>query len=148
MAGAGAAGAALVAGGSAARAGRTLQDETSTRAAAIATRTIGSRWIGLASGIIVPVSMPGRAPRSHPFLIGCAGCRGRTVSPIGTDGTRGVHALREWLGRYASLMPLRDRVELLSPPILLEKFARYALTRHKRDLPADDPAGQTRSSCA
>jgi len=62
------------------------------------------------------------------------------VSEARKDISGGVHALRDWLGRYASLMPLRDRVALLSPPILLEKFAGYALARHKRDLPSDDPA--------
>ncbi|HEY8090761.1 MAG TPA: lysophospholipid acyltransferase family protein [Polyangiaceae bacterium] len=34
---------------------------------------------------------------------------------------------------------MRDRIELLSPPILLEKFARYALAGHKREVVADDP---------
>ncbi len=37
-------------------------------------------------------------------------------------------------------MPLRDRIELLSPPLLVEKFVRYGLTRRKRDLAADDPS--------
>lgn len=46
----------------------------------------------------------------------------------------------EWLRRADGLVPVGDRVELLCPPILVEKFARYALTRRKRDLPADDPS--------
>jgi 1-acyl-sn-glycerol-3-phosphate acyltransferase len=46
----------------------------------------------------------------------------------------------EWLRRAGALVPVADRIELLSPPILVEKFARYALTRHKRDVPSDDPA--------
>jgi 1-acyl-sn-glycerol-3-phosphate acyltransferase len=52
------------------------------------------------------------------------------------SSTAGV---REWLRRASSLVPLRDRIELLSPPILVEKFARYALAGRKRDVAADDP---------
>jgi 1-acyl-sn-glycerol-3-phosphate acyltransferase len=44
-----------------------------------------------------------------------------------------------WCRRASTLIPLRDRVALLSPPILLSKFIRYALSAHKRDAPADDP---------
>lgn len=46
----------------------------------------------------------------------------------------------EWLRRASQLVPLADRIELLTPPILVGKFTRYALTRHKRDVPSDDPA--------
>lgn len=53
------------------------------------------------------------------------------------DVWRGVD---EWTRRAAALVPLRDRVELLSPPILVEKLARYTLTRHQREVPSDDPA--------
>jgi 1-acyl-sn-glycerol-3-phosphate acyltransferase len=45
----------------------------------------------------------------------------------------------EWCRRAAALIPLADRVALLSPPILLAKFVRYAMSRHKRDAAADDP---------
>jgi 1-acyl-sn-glycerol-3-phosphate acyltransferase len=44
-----------------------------------------------------------------------------------------------WLRRAAALVPLKDRVELLTPPILLEKFIRYGLAGRKRDAAADDP---------
>jgi 1-acyl-sn-glycerol-3-phosphate acyltransferase len=56
------------------------------------------------------------------------------------DVATAVHGIEEWLQRAAALVPIRDRIELLSPPILVEKFARYALTQHKRDAPSDDPA--------
>ncbi len=49
------------------------------------------------------------------------------------------HALAEWYRRAAALIPLSDRVTLLSPPILAAKFARYALSSHKREALADDP---------
>ena len=53
-----------------------------------------------------------------------------------------VPALEDWLRRATSLVPPRDALPLLSPPALVEKFAKYALTRHKRDVPADDPAAR------
>ncbi len=47
---------------------------------------------------------------------------------------------RDWVGRLKALVPLRDRLELTSPPILAAKFLRYAMSlRHKRDSVADDP---------
>lgn len=48
-------------------------------------------------------------------------------------------AAREWWQRLKQLIPLQDRVPLSSPPILFEKFLSYAISRHKRDIPADDP---------
>jgi 1-acyl-sn-glycerol-3-phosphate acyltransferase len=51
-----------------------------------------------------------------------------------------VRGMSAWYRRATQLVPLHDRVELLSPPILVEKFMRYGLTRHKRDSPSDDPA--------
>jgi 1-acyl-sn-glycerol-3-phosphate acyltransferase len=48
----------------------------------------------------------------------------------------------DWLRRFASLIPPRDALSLLSPPILVEKFARYAASDHKRDVPADDPGAR------
>jgi len=45
----------------------------------------------------------------------------------------------EWIRRAHSLFSLRDAVELLAPPILLAKFARYAMSRDGREAPADDP---------
>ncbi len=53
-----------------------------------------------------------------------------------------VPELEGWLRRVTSLIPPRDALPLLSPPVLVEKFAKYALTRHKRDVPADDPAAR------
>jgi 1-acyl-sn-glycerol-3-phosphate acyltransferase len=50
-----------------------------------------------------------------------------------------AHDLRVWLQRASALMPLRDRVDFFNPPALVEKFLRYALARHKRDLPSADP---------
>lgn len=50
-----------------------------------------------------------------------------------------VAPLVGWLRHAAALVPLRDRVELLTPPILLEKFIRYGLAGRKRDAVADDP---------
>lgn len=47
-----------------------------------------------------------------------------------------------WLRRAVSLMPPHDALPLLSPPILVVKFARYALTGHKREAPADDPVAR------
>ena len=58
------------------------------------------------------------------------------------DRIRDLEAARGWLRRARALVPLRDQIELLSPPILLEKFARYALAGHKRDIPADDPSAR------
>jgi 1-acyl-sn-glycerol-3-phosphate acyltransferase len=43
-----------------------------------------------------------------------------------------------WLRRAAALVPFKDRVELLTPPVLVEKFVRYALADRKRHVPADD----------
>ena len=63
----------------------------------------------------------------------------RAVTPMREDPIGVAQQMRDWLRRAASLIPLRDRIELLSPPILVEKFARYAMTRHKKDLPSDDP---------
>jgi 1-acyl-sn-glycerol-3-phosphate acyltransferase len=48
-------------------------------------------------------------------------------------------ALVEWCHRAAALIPFADRVALLSPPILAAKFARYAMSNHKREALADDP---------
>jgi 1-acyl-sn-glycerol-3-phosphate acyltransferase len=53
------------------------------------------------------------------------------------DVWRGID---DWMRRAAALVPLRDRVELLSPPILVEKFARYTLTRHQHEESSDEPA--------
>lgn len=53
-----------------------------------------------------------------------------------------AHTARAWLRHVKSLVPPRDAVELLSPPILVEKFSRYALAGHKRDIPADDPTAR------
>src|SRR5271166_4409354 len=47
--------------------------------------------------------------------------------------------LLEWCQRASELVPMADRVVLLSPPILLAKFARYAMSGHKREALADDP---------
>jgi 1-acyl-sn-glycerol-3-phosphate acyltransferase len=44
--------------------------------------------------------------------------------------------------RAAELVPLGDRIVFVSPPILAEKFLRYALSRHKRDAVADDPSAR------
>ncbi len=52
------------------------------------------------------------------------------------EDARGAYA---WLRRGAQLFSRRDVVELTSPLILLEKFSRYALGRHERTIPADDP---------
>ncbi len=51
-------------------------------------------------------------------------------------------SLEEWLRRAASLMPPREALELLSPPVLVEKFAKYALASHRRESPADDPSAR------
>lgn len=51
----------------------------------------------------------------------------------------GVH---DWLGRWAHLVPWRDRIALVSPPILVGKFAHYGLRLHKRTVPADDLAAR------
>jgi 1-acyl-sn-glycerol-3-phosphate acyltransferase len=48
-------------------------------------------------------------------------------------------ALGAWLRRAAALIPPSDRIVLLSPPLLLAKFARYALSGQKRAALADDP---------
>lgn len=50
-----------------------------------------------------------------------------------------IRAVAEWCRRAAALVPLSDRAILLSPPLLLAKFARYALSGHKREVLADDP---------
>jgi 1-acyl-sn-glycerol-3-phosphate acyltransferase len=55
------------------------------------------------------------------------------------DGACGV---ADWLRRAAELVPLRDRIVFVSPPILAEKFLRYALSSHKRDAAADDPGAR------
>lgn len=47
--------------------------------------------------------------------------------------------LSDWCRRAAALIPPADRIVLLSPPLLLAKFARYGLSAHKRDAMADDP---------
>jgi 1-acyl-sn-glycerol-3-phosphate acyltransferase len=47
-------------------------------------------------------------------------------------------ALREWLGRAAALVPAKDAVEILAPPLLIAKIARYALAPHKLRAAADD----------
>jgi 1-acyl-sn-glycerol-3-phosphate acyltransferase len=51
-------------------------------------------------------------------------------------------AFADWCRRAAALIPPADRVVLLSPPILMAKFARYAMSGHKRDALADDPAAR------
>jgi 1-acyl-sn-glycerol-3-phosphate acyltransferase len=51
-----------------------------------------------------------------------------------------------WLHRWAELAPLRDRLTLLCPPILIAKFARYGLWPHDKRARAtvvDDPASDT-----
>lgn len=50
-----------------------------------------------------------------------------------------ARAVADWEKRAERLVPLADRVALMSPPILAAKFLRYALARDKRDAPADDP---------
>lgn len=44
----------------------------------------------------------------------------------------------DWLDRWAELAPLRDRVALVCPPILVGKFVHYALRLRKRTFAADD----------
>jgi hypothetical protein len=61
------------------------------------------------------------------------------VATIG-QGVGSARGAARWLRRAGRLVPLTGRIELLSRPILVEKFVRYALTRRKRDLPADDPS--------
>jgi len=53
-----------------------------------------------------------------------------------------VTSFENWLGRAVSLMPPREALPLLSPPVLVEKFVKYAFTSHKRDIPADDPSAR------
>ena len=48
-------------------------------------------------------------------------------------------AIESWVRRASALMPPRDAFPLLSPPVLVEKFAKYALSFHKREVPADEP---------
>jgi 1-acyl-sn-glycerol-3-phosphate acyltransferase len=50
-----------------------------------------------------------------------------------------ARAVDDWLSRAGALVPLRDRAVLLSPPILVHRFLRYACTGHKRDFPSHDP---------
>jgi 1-acyl-sn-glycerol-3-phosphate acyltransferase len=56
-----------------------------------------------------------------------------------TRAYQGALAVHDWWQRLAALIPLRDRLALSSPPILVEKFLSYAISRHKREAPADDP---------
>lgn len=53
-----------------------------------------------------------------------------------------VASFEDWARRAVSLMPPREALALLSPPVLVEKFAKYAFTNHKRDHPADDPSAR------
>jgi len=61
------------------------------------------------------------------------------VIPLREQRVDEAQGVREWLGRATSLVPVRDALELLSPPVLVAWFARYALARRKRDIPSDDP---------
>jgi 1-acyl-sn-glycerol-3-phosphate acyltransferase len=49
-------------------------------------------------------------------------------------------SLDEWLHRAGSLMPAREVLPLFTPPVMVEKLAKYALSRHKREALADDPS--------
>ncbi len=61
------------------------------------------------------------------------------MTPLSPSSLRGQAAeVREWIHRAADLVPMRDRVELLVPPLLVAKFARYALKLRKHPVPADD----------
>jgi 1-acyl-sn-glycerol-3-phosphate acyltransferase len=55
------------------------------------------------------------------------------------DIVMSVRAVHTWFQRAFALVPVRDTLQLLNPPILVEKFMRYALSGHKHDVPADDP---------
>jgi 1-acyl-sn-glycerol-3-phosphate acyltransferase len=64
------------------------------------------------------------------------------LAPVSHDVIESARAAAGWLRRGASLAPARESAELLNPLVLVEKFARYALANHKRDVPADDPAAR------
>lgn len=49
---------------------------------------------------------------------------------------------RSWLARWAELVPLQDRIALVSPPHLVTKFARYAWAGRSRIVPAEDLAAR------
>ncbi len=49
-----------------------------------------------------------------------------------------THALREWLHRWNELVPARDRIELVSPPIIIARMMRYAVKHHWATTTLDD----------
>jgi len=62
------------------------------------------------------------------------------VTSLGEQFVDDVQGLRAWVRRAFSIVPVRDALELLSPPVLVAWFARYAMAGHKRDVPSDDPS--------
>jgi 1-acyl-sn-glycerol-3-phosphate acyltransferase len=53
-----------------------------------------------------------------------------------------VGEIRDWLRRWEALVPARDRLELVLPPVLFARFVRYALKWHKGEIVADDPTAR------
>jgi len=62
-----------------------------------------------------------------------------TFATPGESEAGPARAIVEWCRRAAALIPFSDRLVLLSPPLLLAKFALYAMSAHKREALADDP---------
>ena len=62
-----------------------------------------------------------------------------TLTTPGENDAGPAKAIVEWCRRAAALIPLSDRLVLLSPPLLLAKFALYAMSGRKREALADDP---------
>jgi 1-acyl-sn-glycerol-3-phosphate acyltransferase len=55
---------------------------------------------------------------------------------------RHAREVARWARRGRAFFPLADAIQLLSPPVLMGRFAWYALKRGTRAVPAGDPAAR------